>query len=95
MSTTDSNEQPDTDLPQDRPTVASVATVASTSADVEAANPTHPDRPVGVNVDTAGLGTSAGDTDDAAAAQGLADDDGGLGEEGLGAETDAADSRDA
>lgn len=38
------------------PTVASVAAVASTSGDVEAAEPSHPDRPVGVNVDTAAVG---------------------------------------
>lgn len=44
-----------TDVEQ-APTVASVATVASTSGDVEAAEPSHPDRPVGVNVDTAGVG---------------------------------------
>lgn len=42
------------------PTIASVAAVASTSDDVEAAEPTHPDRPVGRNVDTAAVGTEPG-----------------------------------
>ena len=42
------------------PTIASVAAVASTSGDVEAAEPTHPDRPVGRNVDTASAGTEPG-----------------------------------
>jgi len=46
-----------------RPTVASVAAVASTSDDVEAAEPTHPDRPVGVDIDTAAIGTEPGATE--------------------------------
>ncbi|MCU1438505.1 MAG: hypothetical protein JWP66_1592 [Naasia sp.] len=89
LSDTDSSaDQPESE----RPTVASMATVASTSDDVEAANPTHPDRPVGVNVDTADIGTAVSDSEDAAAAQGMAADD----EEALGAaQTDAAASRDA
>jgi hypothetical protein len=102
MSTPNSERPADTEVDQ-RPTVASVAAVASTTDDLEAAQPTHPDRPVGVNVDTAGLGTEPGDSEDLPAdetlpvdeelAEGHADlaDD----EEGLGAETDAADSRDA
>lgn len=45
-----------TDVAQ-APTVASVAAVVSTTEDLEAAQPSHPDRPVGVNVDTASLGT--------------------------------------
>jgi hypothetical protein len=81
-----------------RPTVASLATVTSTSDDLEAARPSHPDRPVGVNVDTADLGTDPGDSEEQSDAD-LAPDEQPAGEdsdEALGAaQTDAADSREA
>jgi hypothetical protein len=62
MSTPNSDRPADTEVDQ-RPTVASVAAVASTTDDLEAAEPTHPDRPVGVNVDTASVGTEPGATE--------------------------------
>ncbi|WP_210481473.1 hypothetical protein [Naasia sp. SYSU D00948] len=88
---TDSSERPrDTEVPEP-PTVASVAAVASTTDDLEAAQPSHPDRPVGVNVDTASLGTEPGATEELAP-----DEDGEDSDEALGAsQTDAADSREA
>jgi hypothetical protein len=74
--TTNEHERPEHTEVADRPTVASVAAVVSTTEDLEAAEPSHPDRPVGVNVDTAALGVEPGanepevaeedtDTDDA------------------------------
>lgn len=71
----------------DTPTVASVATVASTSGDVEAAEPSHPDRPVGVDVDTASIGTEPGATEgvDYSASEGSASKDS---EDPLAASTD-------
>lgn len=65
----DSPRPEHTDVEQ-APTVASVATVASTSGDVEAAEPSHPDRPVGVNVDTASVGLDDEDIDDLPATDG-------------------------
>ena len=107
MSTPNSDRPADTEVDQ-RPTVASVAAVASTTEDLEAAEPTHPDRPVGVNVDTASVGTEPGATEALAenhhgADEGGADEDFAPDEdmaedsdEALGAsQTDAADSRES
>ena len=69
--TSDSGKPEHTDV-ETPPTVASVAAVASTTDDLEAAEPTHPDRPVGVNVDTAALGTEPGATEGAPLSQGTA-----------------------
>jgi hypothetical protein len=98
MSTPNTDQPADADQQDARPTVASLATVASTTDDLESESPTHPDRPVGVNVDTAAAGTEPGDTetlDEAkehlAQADGLGGDSEALG----GEQTDAADSRDA
>ncbi len=91
MSTPNSERPADTEVDQ-QPTVASVAAVASTTDDLEAAQPSHPDRPVGVNVDTASLGTEAGATEDLAPDEDMAEDS----DEALGAsQTDAADSRES
>lgn len=57
MTTTAHEGRPENTEVAEHPTVASVAAVASTTDDVEAAEPTHPDRPVGVNLDTASIGT--------------------------------------
>jgi hypothetical protein len=91
MSTPNSDRPADTEVDQ-KPTVASVAAVASTTDDLEAAEPSHPDRPVGVNVDTAALGTEPDATEDLAPDEDMAEDS----DEALGAsQTDAADSRDS
>ena len=91
MSTPNSERPADTQVDQ-QPTVASVAAVASTTDDLEAAQPSHPDRPVGVNVDTASLGTES----DATEALAPDDEEGEDSDEALGAsQTDAADSREA
>jgi hypothetical protein len=94
MSTPNTDRPADTEV-DERPTVASVAAVASTTDDLEAAQPTHPDRPVGVNVDTAAIGTEPGDSEPALDGDLAIDDDLADAEEGLGAETDAGDSPDA
>lgn len=87
----DSSERPrDTEVDQP-PTVASVAAVASTTDDLEAAQPTHPDRQVGVNVDTASLGTEPDATEQLVPDAEPADSDDALDA----SRTDAADSRDA
>ena len=91
MSTPNSERPADTEVDQ-QPTVASVAAVASTTDDLEAAQPSHPDRPVGVNVDTASLGTESNATEDLAPDDEVGEDS----DEALGAaQTDAADSREA
>jgi hypothetical protein len=94
MSTPNTDRPADTEV-DERPTVASVAAVASTTDDLEAAQPTHPDRPVGVNVDTAAIGTEPGDSEPELDGDLAIDEDLADAEEGLGAETDAGDSPDA
>ena len=90
MSTDNSERPRDTEV-DEPPTVASVAAVASTTEDLEAAQPTHPDRPVGVNVDTAARGTEPDATEPLASDDAPEDSDEALGA----AQTDAADSREA
>jgi hypothetical protein len=68
------NTRPEHTEVEKAPTVASVATVASTSGDVEAAEPSHPDRPVGVNVDTAAVGLDEEELNDVPIPGGAGDD---------------------